>query len=210
MVWEFLRHHEVPVRVSGPLLALTLLAPAAAAQSPATARRGGAYISAGVSYGSYLVSSNYFGNPGNAAYSQSQRASGFAWSFQIGGTLDPNWRFGAQMNNYTSSFSADTAVLIVFYTAAATFYPSETKSLWIRGNLGFGSLRLTNGSEGGIAGGLAVGYEWYPFSPEFAITPWASYMAQFTDKTMSGNVGTSGGSARVQFLEVGVGFGLRH
>lgn len=185
------------------LAAALVTALPALAQNPSERPRFGAYIDASVSYGSYDLNPSGC-TSGNCA--PAGKATGFAWGLALGGTFNPTWRLGAQMNNYTSKFSDASTADITFFTMAGTWYPSEDHSLWIRANLGLASLRLLSSGETGLAGGVGIGYDFYPIGPDVSVAPWADYMAQI----LSVPLGGAHGSARVQLFEFGIALGLRH
>ena len=177
-------------------------------QAPSDRPRFGAYIDASVTFGSLGL------NPSGCTASScppGNSARGFAWGLSLGGTIDPTWRLGIQMNNYTSQFSDAYHAAITFFTVAGTWYPSENNSLWFRANLGLASAHvLSSGlfSIGGttFAAGVGLGYDFFPIGTEVSVMPFVDYMAQITSVPLGG----PNGSVRAQLFEAGVALGLRH
>ena len=186
-----------------PLAAALVIALPALGQAPSDRPRFGAYIDASLAYGAYSL------NPSGCASSScppSNSATGFAWGVSLGGTFNPNWRLGIQMNNYTTEFSDAFHASITFVTLAGTWYPSENNSLWIRANIGLASVHVAPAGGTTFAGGVGVGYDLFPVGTEVSVTPWMDYMTQITSVPLGGQ----SGSVRAQLLELGVALGLRH
>ncbi|HUO53052.1 MAG TPA: hypothetical protein VMT93_11060 [Gemmatimonadaceae bacterium] len=185
-------------------LALLLTAAAgAAAQSPEERPRSGAYVDISPSYGSIQLTTA--GCTGTDCIA-SQSVSGLAWSLAIGGTIDPNWRIGLQVDTHTSSFGAATNSVVSFYTAAGTWYPFEDGSLWIRANVGLGQVRLNGITSSSASVGGGIGYDWFPFHSDLAVMPWVSYIAQISPGSLGGQAGT----AQATIWQIGLAVGLRH
>ena len=185
------------------LAAALVTALPALGQAPSDRPRFGAYIDASISFGAYSLDPS--GCTGSSC-APSNSAKGFAWGLSLGGTFNPNWRLGIQMNNYTTQFSNAYHASITFFTLAGTWYPSENNSLWIRANLGLASVHVAPSGGTTIAGGAGIGYDLFPVGTEVSVTPWVGYLAQITSVPLGGQ----NGSVRAQLLEIGVALGLRH
>ncbi len=88
------------------------------------------------------------------------------------------------------------SILGLFYTAAATFYPSAKDNFFLKLNLGY--VRASTAehccgegstTEGGFAGGIGIGYDWAIGKGGFIVKPFANYLTQFSEATYSGRVG---------------------
>jgi hypothetical protein len=185
------------------LAAALVIALPALGQAPSDRPRFGAYIDASVAYGSYGLNPSGCTAP---SCPPGTNAQGFAWGVSLGGTFNPTWRLGIQMNNYTTDFSAAYHAAITFFTLAGTWYPSENASLWIRANIGLASVHLPAAGGTTFAGGVGIGYDLFPVGTEVSVTPWVDYMTQITSVPL----GPGNGSVRAQLFEVGVALGLRH
>ena len=100
-----------------------------------------------------------------------------------------------------------------FYTAAATYYPG-VKDMWVRLNLGYGTIEATGGgqsaSAGGFAGGLGVGYDFLMGKGGFAIAPYASYLDLFKTGDFGGFLTGQGVTAKSGLFQLGVTLGYKH
>lgn len=191
------------MRTVASILLIMMLAAAARAQAGDVRPRAGAYLDISPGYAGVSLTTS---GCSASTCSASQNVGGMGWSISIGGTFDPHWRLGAQLDSRPTTFGASETEQVLFYTIAGTWYPMEESSLWIRANVGVGGVTLNGGSENTLAVGAGIGYDWFPFRSELAVSPWVSYLAQVT----SGNLGGSNGLAQVKMLSVGLAVGLRH
>jgi len=187
---------------------IALLSAAAQAQSPDERPREGAYIDVSAAYAGVGLSTS--GCAGADCIS-SQSTGGLAWSVALGMTLNAHWRLGLQLDTRPATFGAGVTEEADFYTFAGTWYPMEDKSFWIRGNLGLGTVKLTMSSPPPASAttaafGGGIGFDFFPSRWQFAIVPFASYLAQVT----SADLGGAHGRAQMRMLQAGVAFGLRH
>lgn len=187
--------------LAGGALLLALLLPATAAAqyagSPAKPLRDGFWIGFGFGVGQI----SYGGDASSA-----DAEGGFSGHFRLGGTLNPQWRLGAESNGWLKSQSG----VDLNYSAllgTATFYPSPTGNFFLKGGLGFGVYTEEYAGDEIQAGGgaytLGLGYD-IRFSGKTGMTLVANYVG-------AGNWGIeyngtdTGFDSGVSLVQVGVG-----
>lgn len=141
--------------LGGLLLALflpgqTMAQPAA---SPRPALRDGFWIGFGLGVGNVGY---------HADFSSVNSQNALSGHFRLGGTLNPQWRLGAETNGWTKS---ESGVDLRYGTlmGTATFYPSPAGNFFLKGGLGFGSYTESDGTDeikaDGTAAQLGIGYD---------------------------------------------------
>jgi hypothetical protein len=165
--------------------------------------------SVGVGYGSQTTALTFDGESDGSSSSMAT-----TWYAQAGWGLRPKWTFGVEANYLKGPCEFCDHVTILFYSAAATFYPNPKDNFFLKLNLGYGSAKAEfNGegstTEGGFAGGIGMGYDWMIGKGGFIVKPFANYLTQFSSATFSGSLG-DGEKGRAQLLQVGLGIGFKH
>lgn len=168
------------------LLTALLATTAFAQQSQA---REGFWIGGGMGYGSMGMSCEGCGDI--------DREGGASGYFKLGGTLRPNILLGVEGNAWRKSEGTLTLTMGNF-SGAAYWYPMVTSGLFIKGGVGYSTLRLDDDTVGdasdsgfGLLAGL--GYD-VRVGRNLSITPVANWFRG----------GFDGGSANVLQLGLGV------
>jgi len=201
---------------AGVVLAVELLAAAsiAAQRAPAPDLRTGPYGSVGAGYGSAPVSATIDGDH----FSDTQ--DGFTLYLAAGVALNPHLRIGGEWDHslVTNLFSPAVADgqngSIDFFSFAVAYYPSLTKNLWFKANLGWAKLQTSSStsgasSESGVAGGIGAGYDLQIGKSDYVLIPFVNYLTQFSSSGLNGFLQNEG-SGEVSLFQIGVGIGYHH
>ncbi len=185
------------------LLALLAVAPlsSAGAQEIAPAKpapvREGFYIGFGLGAGQLS-----YGGDASSADAQ----GGFSGHFRLGGTLNQQWRLGAETNGFIKN---ESGVDLTYSTllGTATFYPSPAGNFFLKGGLGVGGYSEDYGTDEVTAAGgawtLGVGYD-FRFSGKTGISLVGNYVGA-GDWGIELNGADTGFNSGVSLLQVGVG-----
>ena len=178
------------------LLPVSLTAQAVTA-APAKNHRDGFYIGFGFGAGQ-------LGYGGDASSADAQ--GGLSGHFRLGGTLNQQWRIGAETNGFLKNESG----VDLTYSAllgTATFYPSPTGNFFLKGGLGVAGYSEDYGTDEITAAGgawtLGLGYD-FRFSGKTGISIVGNYVG-------AGNWGIelngedTGFNSGVSLVQVGVG-----
>lgn len=172
-----------PIR---PFAVASVLALATAALSAQEApERAGNYASIGLGYGTAG-----YNNPGSGSSSD----WGESYTGSLGFFAGLHWRLGVDASYYvnqglgTFSSCCDTHSLAI--SGSAAFYPSVSKNLWLKADLGYGRMSGTiylgnpGGGTGpvpydqqGVAAGLGIGYDIRFGSGPMIAAPFLSYQS---------------------------------
>ncbi|HEU4681877.1 MAG TPA: outer membrane beta-barrel protein [Gemmatimonadales bacterium] len=176
------------LRATGLSALLTaLLATTAFAQQAQT--KEGFWIGGGMGYGSLGMSCDGCGDV--------DRQGGASGYFKLGGTLRPNVLLGVEGNAWRKSEGTSTVTMGNF-SGAAYWYPMATSGLFLKGGVGYSTLRLDDdvigdASDSGFGLLAGLGYD-VRVSRNLSITPVANWFRG----------GFDGASANVLQLGLGV------
>ena len=138
--------------------------------------------------------------------SSADAEGGLSGHFRLGGTLNPQWRLGAESNGFLKAVNG----VDLRYSAllgTATFYPSPTGNFVHKGGLGFGAYVEDYGSDEITAAGgaytLGLGYD-IRFSGNTGMTLVANYVGA-GNWPIELNGSDTGFDSGVDLLQVGVG-----
>jgi hypothetical protein len=164
-----------------------LLASSASAQQAQT--RQGFWIGGGMGYGSLGMSCEGCGDI--------DREGGASGYFKLGGTIRPNILLGVEGNGWRKSEGTLTLTMGNF-SGAAYWYPMTTTGLFLKGGVGYSTLRVSDdvlgdASDSGFGLLAGLGYD-IRVSRSLSITPVANWFRG----------GFDGGSANVMQLGLGV------
>jgi len=199
------------MRKSASLATVAVLAALAATSSAAQGTpidRAGLYVDAGASFAQMnnayqLIETNGAVN----AKSEVAYAVGVGW-----GLKGSAWRLGLQ-GDYVTQDDIQPSSTFTLITAAGTYYPVATNGLWLRLNLGWGQNRLStgilNGSGGGLAAGIGIGYDFLLADRKLSLTPYMQYMGMKTN-AYSGDWTGFGIHGQLMMFEIGLTVGYRH
>jgi hypothetical protein len=164
-----------------------LLASSASAQQAQT--RQGFWIGGGMGYGSLGMSCEGCGDI--------DREGGASGYFKLGGTIRPNILLGVEGNGWRKSEGTLTLTMGNF-SGAAYWYPMTTTGLFLKGGVGYSTLRvnddvLGDASDSGFGLLAGLGYD-IRVGRSLSITPVANWFRG----------GFDGGSANVMQFGLGV------
>jgi hypothetical protein len=135
--------------------------PAAAAAQGHPQTREGFWIGFGFGYGSLGFECSGCTN---------DREGAFSGYLKMGGTLSPKLLLGGETNGWTKD---DQGTMVTAANASLTlyFYPSADGGFFLRGGVGWASLKIEGlGSETGPGGTFGLGYD-IRVSPKMSVTP---------------------------------------
>lgn len=163
------------------------------------------YGSVGVGYGINTI--NYVSPSAGVT---SRTASGPTWYAAFGLSLSPRVALGIEWSGVITGCdpvcSSNTSN---YYTAAFTYHLSVPNGFYARINLGYGGEAIhgdASASEGGIAGGVGLGYDWHIGNGGYVVKPFISYLAQFSSVAYSGALTGTTGRATLWQFGVGIGY----
>ena len=177
-------------------IALAVTSTAAAQRRAAPAGGGGLWYSVGVAPGWARVTCDICAG---------RRKTGLSAFLGVGGSTGRAVRVGAELAGWRERDGGVTQTLLSF-GAAAYWYPSVRRQLYLRGGATLVMHRVNDGTNvvtsSGIGPQLGVGYE-YPVSRSWRLAPFAHYSVGVFGGDVKFNGGQAAGSATVSFFQVG-------
>ena len=183
------------------LLSLLLASPSLAAQrrpaSGGAAGGGGFWYAVGVAPGWARVSCQICGG---------SRRTGLSAFIGIGGGTSRNLRIGGELAGWRQREANITQTLMAI-GAAAYWYPSLRRRIYLRGGAALVMHRVSDGTDvvtsSGIGPQLGIGYE-HAASRAWLVAPFLHYSVGVFGGDVKFNGGQAADRATVSFLQVGV------
>lgn len=132
--------------------------------------------------------------------------NGFSGHFRLGGTLNQQWRLGAETNGWVKS-EQGTDLRFGTLMGTATFYPRPDGNFFLKAGIGAGSYTENDGTNdliaSGGAGQFGLGYD-FRFSGNVGMTAYGNYI--FTNGWgVDLNSSSTGLNADPSLLQIGIG-----
>lgn len=134
------------------------------------------------------------------------RRTGVSAFLGLGGSASRTLRIGGELAGWRKGEEGVTQTLMSV-GAAAYWYPTARRNLYLRGGLAFLTHRVNDGTDvvtsSGIGPELGIGYE-HSVSPHWLLAPFVHYAVGVAAGDVKFNGGQATGSATVSLLQVGV------